>query len=201
MKNSKLKLKQKDKLKLCCHDDLSLPIVFRRVEAYFFVNAFSKNYTLLTLYMIFFFTLSVCAQELYKKTYYDNGNIKSEGWISNNKKIKYWTFYYSNGRVKKEGHFQQDKPIKYWYFYVENGKKKSEGHFINGKKNNWWLFYDTMEKINHKCQLKDNQKNGYCLMYKNEKLVSARKYKAGKKIKEWTDYRSFRKENKLSDLQ
>jgi len=58
-----------------------------------------------------------------------------------------------------------------------------------------------MEKINHKCQLEDNQKNGYCLMYKNEKLVAASKYKAGKKLKEWTTFASFRKENKLSDLQ
>ena len=57
-----------------------------------------------------------------------------------------------------------------------------------------------MEKINHKCQLKDNHKNGYCLMYKNEKLIAASKYKAGKKLKEWTDFLSFKKENNLSDL-
>jgi hypothetical protein len=37
-------------------------------------------------------------------------------------------------------------------------------------------------------------------MYKNEKLVSASKYKAGKKIKEWSTFASFKKENKLSDL-
>ncbi|MFV9550010.1 hypothetical protein [Algibacter sp. PT7-4] len=57
-----------------------------------------------------------------------------------------------------------------------------------------------MQKVQHKCQLKDNKKNGYCLLYKNEKLVSASKYKAGKKIKEWTTFTSFKKENKLSDL-
>lgn len=37
-------------------------------------------------------------------------------------------------------------------------------------------------------------------MYKNEKLVSAKKYKSGKQIKEWTDYKSFTKENNLYDL-
>ena len=37
-------------------------------------------------------------------------------------------------------------------------------------------------------------------MYKNEKLVSAVKYTKGKRIKEWTDLESFKKENKLSDL-
>ncbi|MDD7886910.1 toxin-antitoxin system YwqK family antitoxin [Flavivirga sp. 57AJ16] len=162
----------------------------------------SLKFSVTVFSLVLFATFSVNAQTSYKKTYYDNGHIKSEGWINNDhKKINYWTFYYPNGHVKKEGHFQQDKPVKYWYFYAENGNKKSEGHFIDGKKNNWWLFYNDMEKIDHKCQLKDNQKNGYCLMYKNEKLVSAKKYKAGKKIKEWTDYKSFKKENKLSDLQ
>jgi len=57
-----------------------------------------------------------------------------------------------------------------------------------------------MEMINHKCQLKNNQKNGYCFHYKNKQLIKAEKYKAGKKIKEWTDMKSFIKENKLSDL-
>ncbi len=171
-----------------------------RTDSRFF-NCLARYYTLLVFSLICFFALSASAQKSYKKSYYDNGSIKSEGWIHNNKKIAYWTFYYPNGRIEKEGHFQQDKPIKYWYFYIENGNKRSEGHYINGKKNNWWLFYDDMERVNHKCQLKDNQKNGYCLMYKNEKLVAARKYIAGKKIKEWTDFKSFRKENKLSDLQ
>ncbi|WP_298237781.1 hypothetical protein [uncultured Algibacter sp.] len=126
--------------------------------------------------MIFLFTLTSNAQKTYKKVYYANGHLKAEGWIENGVKINYW------------------------HFYRENGTKHSEGHFIDGKKNNWWLFYDDMEKVNHKCQLENNQKNGYCLMYNNEKLVSARKYKNGKQIKEWTTFVSFKRENKLSDL-
>ena len=126
---------------------------------------------------------------------------KVGGWIKNNQKNGYWKFYYENGNVEKEGRYSTNKPIKYWYFYTQNGFKKSEGHFTKGNKANWWLFYDDMEKINHKCQLKNNQKNGYCLMYKNEKLVSAAKFKAGKKIKEWTNLKAFKKENNLLDLQ
>jgi hypothetical protein len=37
-------------------------------------------------------------------------------------------------------------------------------------------------------------------MYKNEELVSASKYLKGKKLKVWTDLKSFKKDNKLSDL-
>lgn len=141
------------------------------------------------------------AQKSYQKTYFDNGNLKSEGWIQNNEKTKYWKFYYENGTLKKEGRYYKDKETKYWYFYRADGTKVREGHFINGVKSKWWLFYDDMEIVDHKCQLKNNQKNGYCLMYKNKKLISARKYKNGKQLKEWTDLKSFKKENNLRDLQ
>ena len=150
---------------------------------------------------LFCFSTSLFSQKEYHKEYYKNGQLKEEGWLLNNDKIDYWKFYYKNGNLKKEGHFSTNKPIKYWYFYTEKGIKKSEGHFVKGQKTNWWLFYDASEKINHKCQMKHNQKNGYCLMYKDEKLISAAKFKAGKKIKEWADLKAFKKENNLLDLQ
>jgi len=34
----------------------------------------------------------------------------------------------------------------------------------------------------------------------NEKLTSAEKYSNGKKIKEWFDFSSFKRDNNLSDL-
>ncbi len=139
-------------------------------------------------------------QKTYQKNFFDNGTIKSEGWIENNQKIDYWKFYYKNEVLQKEGHFLNDKETEFWYFYTESGTKKSEGHFRKGKKNKWWLFYDENEQINHKCQLKNNQKNGYCFHYKIKKIVKSEKYKAGEKLKEWTDFKSFRKENSLKDI-
>ena len=155
-----------------------------------------KNY-----FIIFFlYSLTAIAQKTYQRNYNDNYHIISEGWIENNQKTKFWKFYHENGNRKKQGHFSENKEINYLKFYSKTGSLEKEGHFKNGKKNNWWLFYDTMEKVNHKCQLKDNQKNGYCLMYKNEKLIAASRYKSGKKLKEWTTFASFKRENKLSDL-
>ncbi|WP_040560083.1 hypothetical protein U8527_20470 [Kordia algicida OT-1] len=154
----------------------------------------------LFLIICFSVTFSVSGQKEYEKTYYDNGQMKEEGWVKNDVKTKYWKFYYPNGALKKEGRFKNGKPTKYWYFYRENKTKKSEGHYVNGVKSKWWLFYDEQGKVNHKCQLKNNQKNGYCLRYINEKLVSAEKYKHGKKIGEWTDLASFKRENSVWDL-
>ena len=151
---------------------------------------------------IFLFLISVVvfSQKTYQKKYFDNGNLKEEGWIKNSFKTNYWKFYYKNGHLKKEGNFKENRSTKYWYFYRKNGTLEKEGHFVRGKKSKWWLFYDIDGFINHKCQLKNNQKNGYCLRYNQQELVKAEKYQQGKKIKEWTNLASFKKENNLFDL-
>lgn len=137
---------------------------------------------------------------IYLKKYYDNGSIKSEGWSNEGFKTGYWKFYFKNGEKSEEGYFQSNQRKNYWYFYHENGKIKKEGHFLKGKKTDWWSFYNKNGKIIHKCQLNKGVKNGYCLKYNNEEISSAEKYKNGKKIKEWFSFSSFKKENKLSDL-
>ena len=118
----------------------------------------------------------------------------------NTKKTAFWKFYYQTGILKKEGHFKDNLETKYWYFYSKDADKEKEGHFKKGVKYNWWLFYDNNGFVNHKCQLKNNQKNGFCLIYKKQKLVKASKFKNGKKIKEWTDFSTFKDENSLNDL-
>ncbi|WP_246034730.1 toxin-antitoxin system YwqK family antitoxin [Polaribacter aestuariivivens] len=150
--------------------------------------------------ILFFCSTNVFSQKKYEKEFYKNGQIKQEGWVLNENKVDYWKFYYENGSLQKEGHYKNNLEIKYWYFYRPNSIVEKEGHFKNGVKLNWWLFYDKKGIINHKCQLKNNQKNGYCLMYSNKKLVKASKYKKGVKIKEWTDFSSFKEENNLNDL-
>ena len=56
------------------------------------------------------------AKKEYQRIYFENGNIQSEGWIENGKKVKFWRFYYENGNIKKEGHFSEDKQTKYWKY-------------------------------------------------------------------------------------
>ena len=136
----------------------------------------------------------------YERTYYDDGTLKSEGWKRFNAKTDYWTFYHPNGKTSEKGFFAYDKREKYWFFYDQNRIRTKQGRYENGKEIGWWLFYDKKGRIDHKCQLKDGIEDGYCLKYKNAKMISAQKYSKGKKIKEWTDFSSFAKENSLSDL-
>ncbi|MGB3150194.1 MAG: hypothetical protein WBB27_05980 [Maribacter sp.] len=137
----------------------------------------------------------------YDKTYYKNGKLKSEGWLRYNVKTGYWKFYHENGKISEQGHYVYGKRENYWYFYNKNRVRTKEGHYEKGEQVNWWLFYDLKGRINHKCQLNMGVKDGYCLKYKDEKLTSAEKYSNGEKIKEWTSFGAFKKENSLSDLE
>ena len=151
--------------------------------------------------LFLFITFSGYSQKSYQKTYDNNGQLIEEGWLMDKTKTDYWIFYYSDGSKQKEGHFKNNKAIKYWYFYNKNLKIDKEGHYIEGKKSGWWLFYDEAENLNFKCQFEKDQKNGYCILYLKNKVMKIEKYIAGNKIDEWIDLKSFKKENKLSELQ
>jgi antitoxin component YwqK of YwqJK toxin-antitoxin module len=136
----------------------------------------------------------------YKRTYYEDGTLESEGWMRFNVKTDYWAFYHPNGKLSEKGYYTYGKRQNYWFFYNEHRVRTKEGSYKDNEEFGWWLFYDTKGRINHKCQLANGIKNGYCLKYKEAKLISAEKYKEGKKIKEWTSFNAFTHENSLSDL-
>lgn len=151
-------------------------------------------------FLLFCFTLNDASKKEYRREYYQDGQLKAQGWRKGDSKVDFWKYYFSNGRIMEQGHYNNNLRVGYWSFYAKNGTLEMEGHYAKGKMVKWWLFYDEKGKVNHKCQLQRGVKNGYCLKYENEKLTSAQKYNNGKKVKEWYDFRSFKKENNLSDL-
>lgn len=136
----------------------------------------------------------------YNKVFYETGRTKAEGWVKNGVKEGYWRFYHPNGILAEKGHYKNGRRNSYWFFFTCSGAPQQEGHYTNDKMADWWLFYDSKGRIDHKCQLTDGKKNGYCLKYTNEILTAAEKYSNGTKIKKWTSFTSFKRENKLSDL-
>jgi antitoxin component YwqK of YwqJK toxin-antitoxin module len=128
-------------------------------------------------YLLLLFTFfQVSAQKTYFKDYYDNGKLKSEGWVNQNKKVDYW------------------------FYYFENGNKKEEGHFIDNKKCKWWIFYYSNEEINKKCEFDNGQMNGFSLVYRSNQIIRAEKYIMGKKTKEWNSLTEFKKDNTTTFL-
>lgn len=159
---------------------------------------FSKVLILATLFL--FFGNPSKENMRYYKEYYQTGKKKAEGWVKGGAKTGYWKFYHDNGSVSEKGHYKNGQRDEYWYFYAPNRVRSKEGHYSKGQKTDWWLYYDVRGKLDYKCQLNIGKKNGYCIQYSNGDISSAIKYTNGKKIKEWHDMRSFKRENKLSDL-
>ncbi len=157
-------------------------------------------YKLFVLAMFFLFSGNPSKENMrYYREYYQTGKPKAEGWVKAGAKTGYWKFYHDNGNVSEKGDYKNGQRHGYWYFYAPNRVRSKEGHYSNGEKVNWWLYYDTRGKIDYKCQLNVGKKDGYCLQYSNGDISSAIKYAQGKKIKEWHDLRSFKRENRLSD--
>jgi len=135
------------------------------------------------------------AVKLYAKDYYANGQLKSEGWSMGDMKVKYWKFYHSNGTIAAKGHFSSNKKTGYWYFYREDGSLEREGHYNSDIAEKWWIFYDLAERNKEKVEYQNNKKNGYSLVYKGRKLVKVKKYRNDQRIGEWTDKKSFKRDN------
>ncbi len=159
-----------------------------------------KKFTYIFGLFLFIMSFSILEEKRYERNYYDNGMLKSEGWMRYTTKTDYWRFYYPNGKLSEQGFFEYDKKEKYWFFYDENRIRTEEGHYQNNERDGWWLYYDNKGRVNHKCELNKSQKDGYCLKYEEGKLVSAEHYSEGEKRKEWTDLDVFTHENSLSDL-
>lgn len=56
----------------------------------------------LFIFLSFFTNIDSPNSKQYIKNYYENGTLKSEGWITNNYKTDYWYFYDKNANIKKK---------------------------------------------------------------------------------------------------
>ncbi|CAM3091740.1 toxin-antitoxin system YwqK family antitoxin [Flavobacterium frigoris] len=121
--------------------------------------------------IILLYFLPASGQKIYFKNYYENGNMKSEGWLYENQKVDYWFYYYENGTKKEEGHFEDNKKIK------------------------WWIFYDIKESIQKKTEFKNNVQEGLCIIYKNGSIIKAEQYTNGVKSKEWNSLLKYKRDN------
>ncbi len=54
------------------------------------------------------------------KTYYENGNLKTEGWINSDLRDSCWNYYKNDGSLKAKGCYDLGLKTDVWYYYSEN---------------------------------------------------------------------------------
>ena len=102
-----------------------------------------KNFITI-LFVVFTLTNSYGQGKLkdgYKKFYFSNGQISSEGLIKNGLPEGYWISYYPNGIIKSEGNRKKSLLDSTWIFYSELGNLQSKINYKNGKKNGLKITY------------------------------------------------------------
>ncbi|HBK72475.1 MAG TPA: hypothetical protein DDZ39_12620 [Flavobacteriaceae bacterium] len=149
------------------------------------------------------------AQE--KKTFWDNGNLKSITiHDQNGKKTGEWNWYFETGDLKKTGSYVEGEKTGTWNEYYYNGERKKRTYYTNGlitekssyyengrkmvkgtfdeneKKHGVWEQYYDYWELKLKGEYHHGNKHGQWKYYTDSgKLNKIENYNTGKKISKW----------------
>lgn len=105
--------------------------------------------------------LTICkGQDGYKKFYYDNNVISSEGTLRQGKPDGYWKTYYKTGKLKSEGNRKEFMLDSTWKFYDEEGKITTALNYLAGKRNGKKLNYNAKAQVTSVENYKNDTKDG-----------------------------------------
>lgn len=111
------------------------------------------------------------------KTYYLNGNLKSEITYKNNRPDGHAKIYYENGKLSEEGIWKGTKWVGKYDFYHENGKKAYEWNFSeSGKRSGEQKYFYEDGKLRIKGDWVDGKENGVITEYYNDGNVKSEKH-------------------------
>jgi hypothetical protein len=102
--------------------------------------------------LLFVVSISLCNSGLfgqcdYKKNYFSDGKIESEGCMKNNRRDGTWKEYHKNGGVKFEWTYIEGMKQGPYKSYYESGKLNSIGNYKNGGLTDTLKFYGEDGKI------------------------------------------------------
>ncbi len=161
--------------------------------------------------MLIFSVITIYGYAQEKKTYWDNGNLKSiTNHNENGEKTGYWETYYQSGERKEYGHYEDGKKSGNWNEYYYNGTRKKRTHYYNGlitekniyyengrlmvsgsfddngKKHGIWEQYHDNWQQKLKGEYYHGNKHGQWKFYTNNgKLYKVENYKAGVRTSKW----------------
>ena len=95
-----------------------------------------------------YYTYKKGKKELVKEVqYFENKQMKMEGYYLNNLRNGKWTAWHKNGKVWSEGFFKDGLSEGIRTVYHENGNKDMVGRYARDQKVGKWQFYDNAGKL------------------------------------------------------
>jgi len=117
------------------------------------------------------------------KTYYLNGNLKSEITYKNNLPEGFAKFYYENGKPSEEGMWKGTMWVGSYNYYHENGNKAYEWNFNdNGKRTGVQKYYYENGQLLIKGDWADGKENGTITEYYENGTIKSEKVFASGQI-------------------
>jgi uncharacterized protein len=90
-------------------------------------------------------------------------------------------FFYENGQVSSEGFMKNGAPDGYWVSYHRNGQKKTEGNRVNNELDGVWNFYNEDGQISVSISYKDGKKQGPRITFLNNVRIKEELFDADKR--------------------
>ncbi|GEM_PF-1000732 len=123
------------------------------------------------------------------KTYYDNGQVMSEGKYKNGKPDGPGLTYYENGQKKSEANYRDGDAIGNIMHYHENGQLESEGGYVAGAWEGHWRWFQETGELKSEGNYKNGSKHGKYKYYsKAGQLISEGEYSNDQMHGLWTWY-------------
>lgn len=79
---------------------------------------------------------------VYRKEYFENGQVSKEGPLENGKAGGSWKSYYKTGEVWSEGSYVNGRNDGKVTAFYKSGKVKYEGQYNKGKRSGVWKFFN-----------------------------------------------------------
>ncbi len=124
-----------------------------------------------------------------KYTYYDNGQLKTEYVVKDDKLEGYQKSYHENGNLRKEGNWKNDNEDGLFKFYDEDGVLKSDETYVDGKLQGPAHFYYPNGRVEMSSMYSYGKKTGLCEEYTEDgDLISKTNYIGDQRFGEYTEY-------------
>ena len=121
--------------------------------------------------------------------YWDNGNIRSQVNLKNNKKDGETLYYFQSGSVKEKIYYENNKVISYINFtYHKNGKLEKKNVYNKENELEESLTYHDNGQLKYKGVYKKGQRDGEWIEYdENGDITNKTLYKNGMKVYQPTE--------------
>ena len=131
---------------------------------------------------------------IYKKFYFESGNLSSEGYFSKNVTIGKCISYYQNKKIKSVGFWKNAQLDSTWLFYDSTGNLILKENYSKNLKEGFSIEFDTSGYIRKQTQYKRSKVGLEKIFFDNSELIKFTTiYNNGKKHGKTLEYNKNKK--------